>query len=314
VKPIHVMALLWLAAAASRAVTAAADDGDEARIQYERGVELYDAGKFEEALVAFSRAYELKPSYKILYNIAQTDNERGEYAGALGAYRRYLAEGGGGLDAARTSEVEAEVTRLESLVGSLEVECAVDGSFVLVDGRRMGEAPFREALLVNLGERNVMVKKGAVELYHEVVRIAGGQELTIVVEAPPEGGAAGTAGGGGRAGPHGASIARGRKVAGGIVLGVAGAAAVVAGVTGGLATSDRNSLDCDGNSCPGQQDEIDSARTKATLSTVFTCVSGAALVAGILLVAIRPRDERKEVSVVPSASGGGAGLFIQGRF
>jgi hypothetical protein len=309
----QVTALVCLAMALLRVSTAAADDGEEARIHYERGAELYDEGKYEEASVAFSRAYELKPSYKILYNIAQTDNVRGEYAAALGAYRRYLAEGGEALEAARRAEVETEITRLESLVGSLKVEGAIAGSYILVDGRRLGEAPFDGPLLVNLGERDVLIRKGAEELYHEVVRVAGGQELRIEVEQPQGAGPAGVPPDR-DAGRDGASSARTRKIIGGVILGVAGAAAVVAGVTGGLALSARNDLQCDGNSCPGQQDEIDSARTRATLSTVFTCVSGVALVAGILLVAIHPMEEAPAVSVLPSASSGGAGLLIEGRF
>ena len=153
------------------------------------------------------------------------------------------------------------------------------------------------------------------------MRVAGGQELRVVVEPPAQSGPAvapapvgGVEGGGVSAS---SSSAKTRKIVGGIVLGLAGAAAAVAGVTGGLALRDRNTLRddyCDGNSCPGQQDALDRAHTRATLSTVFTCVSGAALVAGVLLVAIPAKAEGTALSIVPAAAPDGAGLSVEGRF
>jgi hypothetical protein len=38
---------------------------DEAKAQFDVGVELFEGGQFEKAAVAFARAYELRPSYKI---------------------------------------------------------------------------------------------------------------------------------------------------------------------------------------------------------------------------------------------------------
>ena len=72
----------------------AAAQTDEARTQFEQGIALYDEGKYDQAAIAFQRAFELKPSYKILYNIAQAQNQLGHYAAALEAFARYLAEGG----------------------------------------------------------------------------------------------------------------------------------------------------------------------------------------------------------------------------
>ncbi len=300
--------------------SAAAEPEDEARAQYQRGVELYDEGKYDEASVAFSRAYELKPSYRILFNIAQTDNQRGEYTMALESYRRYLVEGGEEIEGDRRSSVEKEVTRLESLVGALVVDCQTEGTVLFVDGRRLAEFPFDGPVLVNLGERDVSVKHGSRELFRELIRVAGGQEITVVVDSDvgPEvlplivvqDDSAGAV----------ASSAKTRKVLGGVLLGVAGASAIVAGVTGGLAMGDKKDLDSDcednGNcpSTPNVKDKLDGARTKATLSTVFTCVGGATLVAGVILLLINPDGGEDVVSVTPTASAQGAGLVIGGRF
>ncbi len=58
---------------------------DEARTQFEQGLALYNDYKFEQAAIAFGRAYELKPTYKLLYNLGQVENELSHYAAALEA-------------------------------------------------------------------------------------------------------------------------------------------------------------------------------------------------------------------------------------
>src|SRR5438105_150249 len=50
---------------------AAAANPDEAAMRFKRGLELYEEQDFPNALIEFRRAYELQPSYKILYNLGQ---------------------------------------------------------------------------------------------------------------------------------------------------------------------------------------------------------------------------------------------------
>ena len=112
---------------------AGADSTDEeAKIQFEQGVELYNDDDFEQAAIAFERAYELKPSYKILFNIAQTENERKHYAAALKAYHRYLKDGGDQIEAGRRAEVEKEFERLKALVGGITVKTDIKGAVVFL--------------------------------------------------------------------------------------------------------------------------------------------------------------------------------------
>ncbi|MFO8070544.1 MAG: hypothetical protein R6V85_01600, partial [Polyangia bacterium] len=101
-------AALLLAASGARAE----DVKEAARRQFNNGVELYEAGKLEQASVAFERAYELKPTYRIMFNIAQVENDLGHFAAALRAYTRYLAEGGDEIGAERLAQVRSEIERL----------------------------------------------------------------------------------------------------------------------------------------------------------------------------------------------------------
>ena len=296
--------------------SAVADENDEAaRAQYERGKELYGADKFTEAAIAFQRAYELKPSFKILYNIGQVENENGNYVRALDAYTHYLEEGGDDVPTDRKAAVDKEIARLKSLVGSFRVEGAQDGAVLMVDGRRMGEAPFEEPVMVKLGEREVVVKLSGEELFHEFIRVAGGQELPISIEAgsvkkdkpapvytPDQ-----QVDGGSKT----------LRVLGVVALAAGGAAIVGSAVTGRNARTLTKELksDCPENLCPPDQEaEYDQAVRAATVSTVLAVVSGLAVTTGVVLLIVGRKSREKNVEVGAAAGPNGAGLLITGRF
>lgn len=79
---------------------AAADEGErqerqeredeEARMLYQAGVAAYDAGRFEEALERFRRAYELSGRAALLYNIGMAAERARQDEAALEAYERFV--------------------------------------------------------------------------------------------------------------------------------------------------------------------------------------------------------------------------------
>ena len=69
----------------------------QAKAEFSRGVELYNSGSYKEAAKAFRRANELKPSWSLLYNIAQSEAAAKNYGPAYEAFEEYLAKGGDDL-------------------------------------------------------------------------------------------------------------------------------------------------------------------------------------------------------------------------
>ncbi len=305
-----------LATVALHVGSAVADENDEeARAQYERGKELYGADKYTEAAIAFQRAYELKPAFKILFNIGQVENENGDYVRALDAYMRYLEEGGDDIPADRKKTVDKEIARLKTLVGSFRVEGAQDGAVLMVDGRRMGEAPFDEPVMVKLGEHEVVVKISGEELFHEFVRVAGGQELPIRIETAPVKEATlvplyvpeAQADGGSKT----------LRVLGVVALAAGGVAIMGTALTGVAAVSHTEDLDgvCPDGSCPPEyRNDYDKAVRTATASTVLGVVSGLMITAGVVLLIVGRKSREKNVEVGAAAGPNGAGLLITGRF
>jgi hypothetical protein len=306
---------LMMVAAAAAPLVATADVDEEARAQFDRGMELYDAGHYEEAAIAFERAYELKPSYKILYNWAQAENENGRYALALDAYERYLSEGGADLEPERVEQVRAEIKRLKTLVGTLIVKCPEEGAVVMVDGRRQGQTPIDAPITVKLGEREVVVKLGGKEIHREVVRVAGGEQVKIVVEAQAEEAALEPVQ---PVEPDPLQDEGRGRVWTWVALGVAGAAGIAGGVIGGVSIAKRKEFidECGNHTCDDSyEDDRDQVKTLSLTADILYGVAGAAAVTAVILFFAEPdAGVEDQVAVAPAAVPGGAGLNVSGRF
>src|SRR5688572_24519815 len=107
--------LLWsapgsaLAQAEGAPAAEGASDSDqkltEAKSRYKAGLTLYDDGAFDAARVQFERAYELAPSYRILYNIGLVYKQLNEFVGSLKALEKYLTEADDEVPPERREEV-----------------------------------------------------------------------------------------------------------------------------------------------------------------------------------------------------------------
>ena len=164
---------------------ARADAASDARTHYERALKFYDEGVYDAALVELSRAYELNPSYRIVYNMAQARVAMRDYAGAVESFQRYLREGAGQVPNDRVAAVRAQLNDLQQRVGSLTIETDVAGSEVLVDDVVVGAAPLSAPVLVNAGMRRVTVRHPDYPARNERVSVAGGEQLRMSVLLRP---------------------------------------------------------------------------------------------------------------------------------
>ncbi len=114
----------------------------EARERLRTARELFERGNFDASLAEFRRLYDLlagSPQQpRVLYNMAQCQEQLGRYDEALTSYRRYLHDA---ADAPNRTEVEATLRTLDGLLGTLRITTNVPGAEVWVDERRVGLAP-----------------------------------------------------------------------------------------------------------------------------------------------------------------------------
>jgi hypothetical protein len=178
------LALLLSAQGAS--AQQAQPDLDDAKERYLRALELYQDGLFDAALLEFERAYELAPTYRLLYNLAVVHERLSDFAAAYKLYRRYLDEGEPELDAERRNAVRERVTYLETRIARLTIEVNVAGATIAIDDEVVGTAPLSGEVVVNLGRRRVTVSAAGHLPSTRVAEVAGGEteKLAFVLEKP----------------------------------------------------------------------------------------------------------------------------------
>ncbi len=301
-----VAALVFLCPAAPRA--------DDAKDEHDRGVAAFTGERYEEAADAFRKAHELKPSWKLFFNIGQSEAAAKRHGLALDAFESYLGQGGDDVREARREEVLVEVERLRKMVGMAEIH-APDGATVFVDGVVRGEAPVLGKLPVAAGVTHTVwaVMDGS-KLPQKVFKVTGGDTVTVdldvKVEKEPE-----------PIDPEESDDgSSGMITIGWVAVGVGGALLIGGAITGGMALNLDSDLDndCENEHClDGRQSDIDKLNTLSLTTDILMGVGAAAAVTGIVLLIVGHKKkgaDEEPVALVPAFAPGFAGAVIQGRF
>ena len=149
---------------------------EAARADYRRGVELYEARRYAEALIELERAESLAPTYRLHYDIALVQRQLGDAAGALRSFRSYL-EAGDVLAAARRAEVERAIAELTARVASVTVTANVPGAEIAVDDQVAGTTPLATALVLNPGSHRVRASKVGFRPETKMLEVVGGDRI-----------------------------------------------------------------------------------------------------------------------------------------
>jgi len=298
---------------------------EKAREHFQRAEKLYNDRAFEAALVELLKAYELAPSYRILYNIGLAHLEIGDYAAATQAFRQYLAEGGSELGDARRKEVTNKIDSLTDRVATLRIQVNEPNAEVFVDDIPIGRSPLAEPVLVNAGRRRIAATLPPKPQRRTVVVVAGGDSTTVTLTFPSSEPTPTSAARASSASPSPAPVATpppppssDRTL---VWVGWAGTGLLAAGTitTGILAMSASGDLRDERESFvadpTAKRESLDSAADRAQTLGVVTDVLGAAtlLVGGLTLYATFATDRAEaepgvEVGAAPN------GLRMSGRF
>lgn len=269
---------------------------DEAASRFKKGIELFKEADYQAALVEFRRAYELVPSWQVLYNIGQVQYQLQDYAGALATLERYLSEGGKQVPAARRTEVERDIQTLKGRIAFVEITVNVPDAEIAVDDEPVATAPLSKPLTVSAGRRRVSVSREGYAPQSKVVEVASGDTAKLDFKLIERGaGAPASPAPGPGAGRDGKDQAtpeeagpRSASEAGGsgsgvpwIGWGVTGGLAAGAVVFGALALGASSELGDLKETRGVSPEDLDAASSKATTFAVVTDVlAGAAIVAG----------------------------------
>ena len=270
--------------------------GKDAERHFTRARALYDEGDFPLALVEFKRAYELSPNYRVLYNIGQVNIQLFNYAAARTTLEKYLKDGGDEIPSARKKQVEADLAMLEGRTAHLKV-VSTPPADVTIDDMPAGHAPFEAPLLVNAGQRKIVVTKPGYTPATRFVVLAGGDTTEVKLDLAP------------LPNDGGKSVivvpTEGHKnytpaVIGWIATGTLG---VAAAITGGLYLSKESELDeLSSPSTPtNRQNALDASSDATRLAVAADVLGLAALGAGLVSIYFTLRPPRTEA---PAATTG----------
>lgn len=253
---------------------------DEARLRFSRGVKLYREGDFSSALAEFNRANELGPSYRILYNIGQTQVELRSYAAAMKTFARYLEAGGSEISKDKYDEIASVIATCSERVAEVQIRVNRPGAEVFVDDVSVGRGPWAEAVVVGAGRRKISAVAEGLPPVVRMIEVTGGDHVDLELsfdepaaraEAPLKATAPV---------PHGPPPAQPSHTPFWVSFGVTGALGVATLTSGLLALSAKSHLDSDLGQFPIDDARVASDRTRVKTTALATDILGVATFVG----------------------------------
>jgi len=151
----------------------------EAQTRFRRALELYQEGNLDAARTELRRAYEVAPSYKVLYNLGQIEFELQNYPAALSAFSKYLSDGGDQLPEARKAQVEKDIEKLRVRVATIEIVVNVDAAQIAIDDVAVGTSPIATPIVVSAGRRKISASRTGYVVETRMIDLGGGDHSTV---------------------------------------------------------------------------------------------------------------------------------------
>jgi Tetratricopeptide repeat len=301
----------------------AASEEKGAREFFKEGVGFYKDGKFDEAAESFKKAYDLKPTFKLLFNIGQAYAANKKYDLAVKAFEQYLVDGGDDLTDERRGEVLAEIAKLRPLVGFIGIE-APEGIDVFIDDTKRGVTPLSNKIMLTVGHPHAIeLRRGDEVLLSRSLSVHGGlvemvkyedkKEEPVVAETPE------TSEQPGFPAEEEEEPTNKLKLWGWVSTGVGAAVLAGGAVLGGMALGQDGSLDkaCPDTTCsPNRSGEVDALNGMGLGADIMFAVGGAIAATGIVLLIVDATKKESpddgnggfELTVVPTPMGVSAGI------
>jgi tetratricopeptide (TPR) repeat protein len=152
---------------------------NDARAHFKLGVDFFKERNYRGALIEFRTAYELRPNYKLLYNLGQACVELNEYANAITYFTRYLRESGDDLPASRRTETEQLIESLQQRMAKVSILSNQYDPEIFVDDTSVGRLPGASVLALSAGRHRITAKKPGLVNVEAIVDLAAGEKRPL---------------------------------------------------------------------------------------------------------------------------------------
>jgi tetratricopeptide (TPR) repeat protein len=274
-----------------------------ARVLADQGYELYEAGKYDEAIDAFRRADQLFHAPTLVFAMAKASARAGKLLEARALFQKVIGEklpaGAPEEFVGAQNSAEGEITALIPRIPTMIIKVSAPPKLhfsVSIDGVRVAPSALEKAIEQNPGQhavlvmpetgrgvgRNVILREAESERVE--VALVNGAALapTVTASAPPP--------------PPPVEPSKRGYVVPAIVAFSAGALGLGLGAALGATTLSRASdleAQCPSHKgcAPSLQAGFSTTNTLAALSTAGFVLGGAGVTAGVILIALPVKDE-----------------------
>lgn len=271
-----------------------------AKEHFLKGKALVEAGAYEKAIIELGASYDLNPNPVVLYNIGICYDELTRYAEAVNYYTLFIEEAGEKFKDVIT-EVALRIEELSEFFGFLKLAVNLEGAEVIIDDNLLGYTPL-EVITIDTGEHDLEIRKIGYRDIEKKVTVVSGQTIELafeMVKIEPEKK---------EEFPEGPEKKK-RKKLGPVyfwtAVGLAGAAAITAAVTGGLAIQKDSDIEGYYRDQEGWKSLRDDGKKLALTTDIMIGVSAAAGAGALILLFFTDfkKKEKKPVSFVPMFDG-----------
>lgn len=160
-----------------------AQGADTYRVEVDNGIREFSSGNYQEALASFLRAYQARPTARVLRGIAKARFELRQYSACVSAIEAAVASGDDPLTPEMRVEMGELLRRAQGYVGLLTVRVTPDNAEVYLDGQALPPesrgVPFR----ADLGRHEVEVSAPGYSTSRRSVDVLAGGATQVVVVA-----------------------------------------------------------------------------------------------------------------------------------
>jgi hypothetical protein len=142
------------------------------------------AERYERALAAYSKAFELAGNPQIHYLMAQAEDKLARWVNAANHYRRFLADATD-ADAALHTRAAARLEAIKLQIGVLTLVVQPEGAAIALDGSPLGAAPLAEPLFLAPGEYSLSITADGYQPSEPRLIVEAGSEAERTFELEP---------------------------------------------------------------------------------------------------------------------------------
>ena len=159
------------------------DPNIRAREAFNRGVELYEQGRYADALTQFRSAFDLRPHPSVRVNIANCLARLGQAVEGTYHFRRFLQERGDEVSPEQRAAVQREIDGMRMEVAELSVRVEPPDADVFVDGVHP-DTRIGASIYISPGPHRIEARLQGRQTAREEVDLAGGARRDLVLVLP----------------------------------------------------------------------------------------------------------------------------------